>query len=284
MRVAKRFCRLSGIAVALLPAYAQSVEPAPSPTESAQPWRHQNRSIGIAVGTLQQRYSESDPLARTSDGILDAEQGNLPAVTLTGRWQGPLAGRPELPDLHLQAQYRYAQGDTGYSGFLQSGNVLTPLRATSGNQIHDLRLRAAVPLIQGPSWQWLPFVEYRHHQWLRELAQYQERFDDDAALLGLAAQWRAAPRWMLEAEMAAGRVFRAHMSAPALAFDADLGKRDLWRASLSAGYDLAAHWRVKAAAEFAQSRYGSSAAGGPMIEPASKTRQSALNLGIEYLY
>ncbi|MHB8166614.1 MAG: hypothetical protein ACYDDT_07550, partial [Sulfuricella sp.] len=100
----------------------------------------------------------------------------------------------------LQAAARRSNGDTHYSGYLQTGNLLTPYSAATHNDLQDFRVRAGLPLAQTENLQWVPFIEYRYQNWVRDLVQYRETFRHHAGAIGLLGQWRASPLWTLEGE------------------------------------------------------------------------------------
>jgi hypothetical protein len=267
-----RFAILASLLFAASPLAAQ-------PGDTA--WAAHNRTFTVNLGALQQNYTENDPSGLTPDGTLDTERGTLTSAELGARWQAE-----SLP-LLLQATARRSNGGTHYNGYLQSGNQLTPYSTTTGNIMLDFAVRAGLPIAQGASWQWVPFIEFQHHRWQRGLAQYTENFSHTAGLAGLQMQWRqrAAPEaatgpWSFELEGAVGQMLAANMDAASLGFDQPLGKRGLWQLGATAGYDLTPQWRISAAATARRFSYGQSALQGGVVEPSSHTLQTTFGIGL----
>ncbi|MHB8166762.1 MAG: hypothetical protein ACYDDT_08330 [Sulfuricella sp.] len=225
---------------------------------------------------MRQDYTENDPAGLTTDGTLDTERGTLNSVELGARWQAE-----SLP-LFLQATARRSNGDTHYSGYLQTGSRLTPYSATTHNDLQDFRVRAGLPLARSKNFQWVPFIEYRYQNWVRDLVQYKETFRHHAGVIGVLGQWRASPLWTLEGEASAGKLLHAQTDIPNLGFSGARGNQALWSLGASASYRIKAHWRVVASIRYEQSQYSQSAPSNRFIEPASRTKQTNTLFGIEY--
>ncbi len=247
---------------------------------AAQPndnsWAAHNRTITASLGALRQDYTENDPSGLTTDGTLDTERGTLNSVELGARWQFE-----SLP-LLLQATAHRSSGGTRYSGYLQSGNLLTPYSASTGNVMLDYAVRAGLPVAKTENFQWVPFIEYRYQNWTRELVQYRETSQHHAAVVGLLGQWRASPLWTLEGEASAGKLLHAQTDVPKLGFSGDRGNQTLWSLGASAGYRIKNHWRAVATIRYEQCQYSQSTISNGFIEPASHTRQTNTLFGIEY--
>lgn len=247
-------------------------------------WQAHNRSILVGFDLLDRHYTEFDSLGLTPDGILDSEKGTLKGETIRGRWQGAPLGESHS-QVFVQGEYRRHRrhtGSTSYQGYLQSGSTFTPYTATTQNELHDFRIRVGIPLAQTESAQWVPFIEYRYQNWVRDLVQYRETFQHHAGVIGVLGQWRASPAWTVEGEAAAGSTLRARIDAPQFGFSATLPNRALWTVGVSASYLIAKQWNAVAAIRHEQSRYGQSAASNGFFEPESRTKQTRTLLGIEY--
>jgi len=280
---AQKFKQFIGPRVAILGSLLLLATPlAAQPNHNV--WAAHNRTITVNLGALRQDYTENDPTGLTPDGTLDTERGTLNSVEFGARWQAE-----SLP-LLLQATARRSNGGTHYGGYLQSGNLLTPYSATTGNVMLDYAVRAGLPIAQGASWQWVPFVEFQQHRWQRGLAQYTENFSHTAGLAGLQAQWRqradseAAGPWSFELEGAVGQMLSANMDAASLGFDQTLGKRGLWQLGATLGYDLAPQWCISAGAIVRRFGYGQSAEQAGMVEPSGHTLQTTFGIGLGWRY
>lgn len=232
--------------------------------------------ITINLGRLYQNYTENDPSGLTTNGTLDTERGTLNSVELGGRWQA------ESFPLLLQVTARRSNGDTRYSGYLQTGSQLTPYSATTHNDLQDFRVRAGLPLARSENFQWVPFIEYRYQNWVRDLIQYRETFQHHAAVVGMLGQWRASSLWTLEGEASAGKLLHAQTDIPKLRFSGSRGNQALWSLGASASYRIKGHWRAVASIRYEQSQYSQSALSNGFIEPASRTKQTNTLFGIEY--
>jgi len=272
---------IAGISVFLLhgSAFGQAdTTAAPLPA-----WQAHNRGVLIGLDLLNRKYTEFDDFGVTSDGILDTENGTLKGGAIRGRWQGVPFGEA-FPETYLQGEYRQYTGSTSYQGYLQSGSTLTPYSTTTQNELHDFRVRVGLPIAQTERLQWVPFVEYRYQNWVRDLVQYRETFQHHAAVAGLLAQWRASPAWALEGEASVGSMTHAQIDVPQLGFSGTLGNRALWTLGASASYQMMNHWRAVASVRHDQYWYGQSSASNGFIEPASSTKQINTLLGIEYQF
>lgn len=239
---------------------AQSVESSnesTSPTLVAPAQGHKSvppelrlwRSLTLSQGTTHHDYREPDPLGRVNP--LNSETGSIPTTEMTLRWRGQLAGA--LPELVVQAQVGYAQGQTDYNGYLQQGVTLTPYGARTGNTMQALRLRVGLPLnalIEQPWAQHIaPYAEQSWHRWHRNLVQYGETFDWQARTFGLMMVWPLAGSGLpqltplnLEVDLATGRSNNSRMAAPTFGFAADLGETDKQNASLTLRYAVTSTW------------------------------------------
>nr|MDP2190315.1 hypothetical protein [Rhodoferax sp.] len=131
------------------------------------------RSLTLSQGSTQPDYREPDPLGRVNP--LNSETGSIPTTQATLRWRGQLA--QALPELALQAQASYAQGQTDYNGYLQQGLTLTPYRARTGNTLQALSLRVGLPLNALTRQPWAQAIApYAEQSWQRNLTQYGETF------------------------------------------------------------------------------------------------------------
>jgi len=244
-------------------------------------WQAHNRGVLISLDSLNRQYTEFDSFGATPDGILDSESGTLTGGAIRGRWQGTLFGIAR-PEIYLQAEYRQHAGSTSYHGYLQTGLTFTPYNATTHNELHDFRVRAGLPIAKTENLQWVPFVEYRYQNWVRDLVQYQETFQHHAGVAGVLGQWHVSPAWTLEGEAGIGSIFHAQIDVPKLGFSGRLGNLALWTLGASASYQIKNHWRAVASIRHEQSRYGQSTASNGFFEPASRTKQTNTLFGIEY--
>ncbi len=247
-------------------------------------WSSHNRTLSANLSFVHQDYKENDPFGYTTDGTLDTEIGTLRRAEISARWQA------ETVPLHLQFTARRNNGPTQYSGYLQTGAQLTPYRTTTGNIMFDFAARAGLPIAQSESWQWIPFIEYQHHRWQRELSQYTENFRHTAALAGLQLQWKQLSAldntgpWSFELEGELGKMLDANMEAASLGFDQTLGKRRLWQLGAAVSYDITQQWRISGTASTRHFNYGQSAVQNGMLEPTNKTQQTTFGIGLGWRY
>ncbi len=255
---------------------APEVQLAPIPV-----WQAHNRSILIGLDSLNRHYTEFDSFGLTPDGIFNTEKGTLKGGAIRGRWQGAPFGQTRH-EIYLQGEYRQHTGSTSYQGYLQSGSSLTPYSATTQNELHAFRARIGTPVAQTKSVQWVPFLEYRYGNWVRDLVQYRETFQHHAGVIGVLGQWRVSSAWTIEGEASVGSTIHAQIDVPQLGFSGTLPNRALWTLGASASYQINNHWRAVASVRHEQSRYGQSDASNGFIAPASRTKQTSTLFGIEY--
>jgi hypothetical protein len=242
-----------------------------------------NRSVSLGASILEREYVENDSQGLTSDGVLDSEKGTLAGAAVRVRWQG-LSWPGNCPAALIQGIYQQFSGSTAYRGYLQSGGTLIPDEATTGNRRQALALRGGWSISRTEELQWLPFIEYRYQQWQRDLVQYRETFQHEAALVGLMGQWRVSPAWTLEGEIGAGTTLRARMDAPAFGFSERLPNRVLWTMGASATYRFDDYWWATGSIHHERFHYGQSAISNGLLEPASRTRQTHGLVGVDYQF
>ena len=273
--------KIAGIGALAFHGAASGQANIPETTPASLPaWQTHNRSVLIGFDALNRQYTEFDSFGVTSDGILDSEKGTLTGGAIRTRWQGSVGETPH--EIHLQAEYHQHSGSTRYQGYLQAGLTLTPYSSATHNELHDFRARIGLPLAQTETVQWVPFVEYRYQNWVRDLVQYRETYQHHAGVAGLLGQWRASPAWTLEGEAGVGAIIHAQIDVPQLGFSGTLGNQALWTLGASASYRLNDDWRAVASIRHEQSRYSQSAPANGFFEPASRTKQTNSMFGIEY--
>jgi hypothetical protein len=242
------------------------------------------RSLTLSQGATRHQYREPDSLGRVNP--LDSESGSIPTTQVTLRWRGQLT--QALPELALQAQASYAQGQTAYDGYLQQGTTLMPYSSRTGNTMEALSLRVGLPLNAFTQQPWAqhiaPYTEQSWHYWQRDLTQYGETFNWQTTTLGVMAVWPLAElslpqlaRFTLEADLAIGRSRSPHMAAPTLGFAADLGETSNQSAALALHYEVARTWPIELRYTIPRSNFGGSpSAAGLQYPGASNNSQGWL--------
>ena len=237
---------------------------------------HLWRNVTLSQGITKQDYREIDPLGRVNP--FDSEIGSIPTTQATLRWRGQLAS--SLPELVLQANVSYGQGDTAYSGYLQQGVTLTPYNASTGNTLQTSSLRVGFPLNNLTQQPWArhiaPYAEQIWHRWQRNMAQYGETFDWQTSTLGVMSLWPLAAlgmpqltRLTLEADVALGRTRRPSMSAPTLNFATDFGEENSQSAALALHYAVTSTWTIGLRYTTQRSNFGASASVGGLQFPGA---------------
>jgi hypothetical protein len=260
--------------------------------EVATPVARLWRSLTLSYGSTRHHYREPDPLGRVDP--LDSETGSIPTTQATLRWRGKLA--QALPELAVQVQASYAQGQTDYNGYLQSGITLTPYRARTGNTLQTQNLRVGLPLnafIRQPRGQYnwaqhiAPYAEESWHHWQRNLAQYGETFTWQTTSIGVMALWPLADlglpqfsRFTLEADLSAGRTHSAHIDAPTPGFAADLASTNIHSAAFALHYAAAPTWLIGLRYQTQRISLGASptVAGWQYPSSSNNTQSLAMNL------
>lgn len=273
----------------------ESVQPAPAaPAEgnkAAAPALRWWRSLTLSQGITQPDYREPDPLGRVDP--LNSETGSIPTTQATLRWRGQLA--QALPEIVVQAHASYAQGQTGYNGYLQQGNTLTPYRARTGNTLRALSLRVGLPLSALTQQPWAqhiaPYAEQSWQRWQRNLTQYGETFTWQTTSLGVMALWPLADlglpqfaRFTLEADLAAGRTRSPYIAAPALGFAADLGSTSTRSAALALHYAATPTWLLGLRYEAQRMHFGASPIVAGLQYPGSSSNEQSLAISFAYHY
>lgn len=245
-------------------------------------WAVLNRTVGLSASALQQDYREIDTQGLTATGTLNTERGTVGGLGVQGRWQGQLGGLP----LWAQADAHWAQGQTAYDGYLQSGSTLTPFKAKTGNTWRSQGLAMGVPLTweRAPNWQAVPFVQWASQYWQRNLVQYGETYRHSTRSLGLLVQWQVAAHWLLETSHHQGSHQSASLNAPALGFVANLGLRHQTQNGLALRYRPDQRWSLQL--QFVKTIYsqGASAVVNNLQAPPSTTRQTQLGVGLVWHY
>lgn len=245
------------------------------------------RSSALSYGMTRHHYREPDPLGRVDP--LDSETGSIPTTQATLRWRGKLS--QALPEIAVQAQASYAQGQTGYNGYLQQGTTITPYSARTGNTLQAYNLRVGLPLNAFTQQPWAqhiaPYAEQSWHHWQRNLTQYGETFTWQTTSLGVMALWPLADfglpkfsRITLEADMATGHTSSPHMTAPALGFAADIGNASTRSAALALHYEATPTWLLGLRYEAQRMSLGSSPTVAGLQYPGSSNSLQSLAVSL----
>jgi hypothetical protein len=245
------------------------------------------RSLTLSLGMTHNHYREPDPLGRVDP--LDSETGYIPTTQATLRWRGKLA--QALPELAVQAQARYAQGQTDYNGYLQQGATLTPYSARTGNTLQAYNLRVGLPLNAFTRQHWAqhiaPYAEQSWHHWQRNLTQYGETFTWQTTSLGVMALWPLADlglpqfsRITLEADLATGHNSNLHMAAPAMGFAAELGSASSRSAALALHYEVTPIWLLGLRYEAQRMSFGASPTVTGLKYPGSSNNDQSLAVSL----
>lgn len=271
--------------------HGRDLEDSADRNETVTPTARLWRSLTLSYGSTNRHYREPDPLGRVDP--LNSETGSIPTTQATLRWRGQLA--QALPDIVVQAQASYAQGQTDYNGYLQQGATLTPYSARTGNALHAYNLRVGLPLnafTHKYSAQHIaPYAEYSWHRWQRNLTQYEESFTWQTTSLGVMALWPLADlgmpqfsRFLLEADLATGRTRNPHMSAPALGFAADLGRASTRSAALALHYAATSTWLLGLRYEARHMSFGASPIVAGLQYPGGNNNEKILTVSIGHLF
>jgi hypothetical protein len=264
--------------------------------DTAAPVARLWRSLTLSHGMTRHHYREPDPLGSVDP--LDSETGSIPTTQATLRWRGKLA--QALPAIAVQAQASYAQGQTGYNGYLQQGNTLTPYSARTGNTLRAYNLRVGLPLnafTRQPRGQYnwaqhiAPYAEQSWHHWQRNLTQYGETFTWQTTSLGVMGLWSLADlglsqfsRYTLEADLATGRTRNPHIAAPALGFAADLGNASTHSAALALHYVATPTWLLGLRYEAQRMSLGASPTVAGLQYPGSNQSSQSIAASMSYQY
>lgn len=245
-------------------------------------WADYNRSIGLNATATQQRYRETDTQGLTADGTLNTERGTVGGWGVQGRWQGALGPVP----LWAQANAHWAQGQTHYNGYLQSGNTLTPFQAKTGNTWHSQSLALGVPFALGHigQFQLIPHLQWSSQRWQRNLVQYGETYRHRSAGLGLGLQWSVTERLTLEAMAARRWQSHAHVSVPAFGFAAQQGHGTETELSAVVRWQVNTHWYLQASASTTHFRNSASPTLQGMQAPPNTHHTVRYALGLAWHY
>jgi hypothetical protein len=255
--------------------------------------RRANNHVGVAVGTEYQNYREIE-----DGGTLDSEKGYVkPAYRIYASSQFDLAG---IKDVYTAASFSYTGGKTRYDGGTvnqETGEVM-PLSNKTKAQLADwsVRIGKAIPVGAAGSVQLIPFVEYGQHRWDRDLAAedggYLEHYRNKAISLGVLGQYAPTDRWVLSAEVKAGRYYSGKLrvvDVPVTAPDGEqgllsdtllLGSRPMVLLGLKADYAVTSHFHLTAGYSWQRFQYGRSNTNEfGLHEPRSISQMQRLELG-----
>jgi len=249
------------------------------------------RSFSHSYGAAHYQYLETDPYGRVYP--LDSETGSIPVIQATLRWRGKPA--PPLPDIIVQAEARYAHGQTDYNGYLQTGINLTPYSSRTSNTLRSYNLRVGLPLGAFTQLPWgqnvAPYVAQSWHHWERNLTQYGEYFTWQATSIGVMALCPLADfdlpqlsRFTLEADWSAGRTRNPHIVAPALRFAADLGSENTSIVALALHYAATPTWLFGLRYEAQHMSFGASPTMAGLQYPNSSSLVQSLTVSLDYYF
>lgn len=249
-----------------------------------------NAKVNLAAGSTvalgytltHNNYAEFSP---KSSGYLDTEVGYLHGLTLAAQHMGT--------HLYLGETISYADGTTRYDGALQhitqTGVVTTPYQGHSHSQIWNVN--AAI----GPSWGigdrvlLAPIIGTNMYYWDRLAGDgapgsVRERYLHWTVAAGLAGRVAISSR--IRVQMLGEVTYPLYNLIDTSYGGARLGKRTGYRASLSVNYRVCGSLGLFARASLQYFKFGQAniTSTGSVIEPDSRTLNTAYMIGLSYAY
>lgn len=244
-------------------------------------WEQYNRNISIVGLSLNQSYVEQDTSGRTADGVFNSESGRVSGYGAQARWQGTIA---DLLPVWSQLSSSLVTGQTDYNGYTQSGALLTPLKARTGNEWQRHALQVGLPVQPMEPLQLVPYVAWTEQRWQRNLLQYGETYRYSTQSSGILAQWRMQPAWVLEVDYQRSYQTQARLSAPILGFDAALPGATSQSTALALRYAPSTRWSLFAEVVHSRLHSEASVVINNLQAPPARTDQSTWSLGLSLHY
>ncbi len=282
------FSLLSATALCTVP-FAASAGAAPLNTSIAKTLS----TVSVAGGGLHNHYAEwSDGLPNASSlpNSIDHESGNLGLFrfALSHRFRaGGWAG----------VRYDFGTGNSHYTGYTQSGK---PASATTGNTIHDVRVRMGYPFSLTHNAALLPFLEGGYYRWDRTVNQgttlaYDELYTTGYVGGGAKLLYAIGTHWVASATADAGSTVAPGINASGLLnFSGALGTHAYAGVALQEDYRVRGNWHLFARVSYRYFGFGRSGTlsgtaisnGSPVklavTEPNSTAEQVRYSLGVAY--
>jgi hypothetical protein len=252
-----------------------------------------NSSFEIGLTYYHFDYKEKlDPPKKST------ENGWLPGIYLSTEYK-------KKSDVYAKLFLSYATGELEYDGSTQTG---TPLKFSElthefykveGNVGYSIEIRKDFSLI--------PYIGYGFRNWKRgdtTVVQgawwIKEKYNWHYIPLGLKCDYTINERWEMQGNLAAHYMFYGRMKLyysevdPGYGnYEFDLGNRVGWYVEAPITYKINKDWSIVTSPWYEYSAIGQSntvniyyygAYAGSAYEPASRTHQYGLNLGLSYKY
>ncbi|MDR3423643.1 MAG: hypothetical protein P4M13_00995 [Alphaproteobacteria bacterium] len=234
-----------------------------------------NSSIWVSAGESTLGYKEA------VSPIPDSQHGSLPSVAAGlnymtgGNWYFAFEGARSF-------------GDDTYTGaILYSDGSETPTQFTSHETITTVDGKIGRGYVLGRSVMLTPYAEIGYRYWDRNLGGGQvEDYSNFDFLAGLMGQWSPFRRLILSAYASAGTTFAGKMETDHTTCDLD--SAGMYKVGGKIGFDLTRRWEIFTALDYDHFHYVASpwvadyALGAYIMEPSSRTSDTALRAGLSY--
>lgn len=246
--------------------------------------RAANNQISFGAGYQNLDYKEIDTYGATSDGVLDTEKGNQPAIRFDYILQGDRLG---VKDMYFAFSFAYAKGTSRYKGYLQdiSTGTLTPYDSETHVSSNDYQIRLGKGFMISEPFQITPYFAYSYHMWERDMSRdpygYLEVYSHNAYALGVLAQYASSPKLVWSADASAGKIFNARMEVEHVD-TFHLRNKPIYSFGLGVDYKMGNNLHISGRYEYTEFRYGESNIVGGFVEPNSTTKLSKFFISAGY--
>jgi hypothetical protein len=245
-----------------------------------------NNQIEVQAISTKVDYKETgNGRLHSRAGTLDTEDGHVPGFALSVSMMKDVL----LGNDYLQLQYSRNNGDTRYTGALQSGGSFGSVGGHSSATISDYSLRWGKGFAIDEAFMITPYGELGHHEWQRGVNSG-ETYNHSWYGVGTLVQYSPVSRLVVSANALVGRTFASDIdvSGPR-GFSGSLGDSTLYKAGLSTDYAFTKHFHGNVGVDYTNFKYGISSTHRTSSttvawEPDSKTEYTTLKVGVGYAF
>lgn len=249
-----------------------------------------NNMVGISFADTRFNYTETGNGILGNDGeTLDTEKGWVPGVRISASLMKDLI----VDKFYLAGAFTWNNGATKYTGSL-IGGVFGSVVQDDGAIVRDFDFRIGKGFEITSNFMATPFLGFGSHYWSRKV-NAGEVYTHDYYGLGLLLQYALTPKFVLSADVLAGRTTGSRIDVAYIdpvfnGFTGGLGGSGLYKVGFGADYALTEAFHLNAGLEYTAYRYGMSdlfLLGDNSCcvgEPRSTTSTVTARVGLSYAY
>jgi hypothetical protein len=248
-----------------------------------------NNQVSLKAISTNFDYTETgDGRLGTKTGTLDTESGDVPGFMISASIAKDLLFKND----YLGIDFSKTNGNTNYVGSYQGGNY-GDVHSTSGAQTTDFAVRYGKSYEISHSSSLTPYAELGYHEWIRGV-NTGETYTHKHYGVGALAQFSPVSKLVLSANAMIGKTFDSNISVnetdDSSSFSEGLGDSTITKFGVAADYAFTKNFHGNVGINRTNFEYGAgeslynTLARSPVLEPASKTTLTNIEIGLGYAF